>query len=98
MRTFAGPAALLAILAASAVAWADEPAGEPFELDEFWGIGIGEHRLDGATEVVGWRLNASWYVGQREEKGAEDGLSLIWQGDNDQVSFSLDGVRYVRRF
>ncbi len=83
---------------AAASASADEPAGQAFDLDDFYGLGVGQHRLDGATEVIGWRLSSSWYVGQREQKGAEDGLSLVWQGDRKQVSFSLDGIRIVRRF
>ena len=67
-------------------------------LARSYGLGVGAHRLDAATELYGWRLGGSWYVGQREQRGAEDGLSLVWQGDRDQVSFSLDGVRFVRRF
>lgn len=89
-------AIILSLLAFQAQA--EEPQTERFELEQFYGLGIGQHRLDGATEVVGWRLTDSWYVGQREQRNAEDGLSLIWQGQHQQVSFSLDGIRLVRRF
>lgn len=69
-----------------------------FELDRFYGLGITEHRLDGATEVMGWRIGESWYLGQRDQQGAEDGLSLVWQGERKQVSLSIDEIRFVRRF
>lgn len=101
MRT----AALLALLGLALVAPAR--AGEPgqeaatpaaFELERFYGLGITQHRLDGATEVTGWRISESWYLGQRDQRGAEDGLSLVWQGQRKQVSVSLDEIRFVRRF
>lgn len=69
-----------------------------FDLNRFYGLGITQHRLDGATDVVGWRISESWYLGQRDQRGAEDGLSLVWQGERKQVSLSLDEIRFVRRF
>ena len=83
---------------ADAATPADATAGPAFELDRFYGLGITQHRLDGATEVVGWRISESWYLGQRDQKGVEDGLSLVWQGERKQVSLSLDEIRFVRRF
>ena len=107
-------AASAALICCTTAVAAEAPAGPlagaaPLEqrqdatLDEVslarsYGFGVGAHRLDAATDLYGWRLGGSWYVGQREQRGAEDGLSLVWQGDRDQVSFSLDGVRFVRRF
>lgn len=99
MHRIASNVLLLSSLAlAAGTAHAEEPDSTAFQLDEFYALGIGQHRLDAGTEVVGWRISPSWYVGQREQKGAEDGLSLVWQGDQQQVSFSLDGIRIVRRF
>lgn len=97
-RILSNAVLLLSLALAAGAARAEEPESAAFQLDEFYALGIGQHRLDAGTEVVGWRISPSWYVGQREQKGAEDGLSLIWQGDQQQVSFSLDGIRIVRRF
>jgi len=83
---------------ADGAAPADAAAPAAFELDRFYGLGITEHRLDGATEVVGWRISESWYLGQRDEQDATDGLSLVWQGARKQVSLSLDEIRFVSRF
>lgn len=83
---------------AHSAAAAPRSSDETFRLDRFYGLGITEHRLDGRTAVVGWRLGQSWYVGQRDQQGAEDGLSLVWQGERKQVSLSLDEIRFVRRF
>tara|TARA_Y100001933_G_scaffold262591_1_gene320658 strand:+ start:3056 stop:3388 length:333 start_codon:yes stop_codon:yes gene_type:complete len=110
MRQTCRLAAAAALLCCGNALAADAPAAgalpdrqqagtlEGVSLARSYGFGAGAHRLDAATELYGWRLGGSWYVGQREQRGAEDGLSLIWQGDRDQVSFSLDGVRFVRRF
>ncbi len=105
MRHLAPLTALLAgLLLAPAASHAGEPAAPepaesaPFELERFYGFGITEHQLDAATEVVGWRISESWYVGQRDQRGAEDGLSLVWQGARQQVSVSVDEIRFVRRF
>lgn len=92
------PALVLALNLAAAPVAAEEPAAGAFDFDELYALGISEHRLDSGTQVVGWRLNSSWYVGQRDQKGGNDGLSLVWQGDREQVSFSLDEIRFVRRF
>ena len=83
---------------AAALEQRQDVATDDVSIARSYGFGVGAHRLDAATELYGWRLGGSWYVGQREQRGAEDGLSLVWQGDRDQVSFSLDGVRFVRRF
>ena len=100
-------AALLAVAGValgSAAARADGSAPEAatssaaFELDRFYGLGITQHHLDGATDVVGWRISESWYLGQRDQQGAEDGLSLVWQGERKQASVSIDEIRFVRRF
>jgi len=95
---------LLGCLALAAPAHADgaaqssAAAPSAFELERFYGLGITEQRLDGATAVVGWRISEAWDVGQRDQKNAEDGLSLVWQGERKQVSVSFDEIRFVRRF
>ena len=87
-------AAGLLLLGVPAVAEPPEPSS--FQLGETWAMGIVEHQLDDETEITGWRLNRSWYVGQQD--GADDGFSLVWQGRRDQVSISSDGLRFPRRF
>jgi len=89
------------LLGALALAWpaaqvlADPPAQDRFELQETFLLGIAEHELDADTEITGWRLNHSWYVGRRK---GEDEVSLVWQGRHEQVSISTDGIRFTRRF
>ena len=90
-------AALLAV-SLCGIASADEPAPDDFELNDSYALGIVAHDLDPDTEVIGWRLSRSWYLGQRDQKGADDGFSLVWQGERQQVSVSLEEIRFVRRF
>lgn len=89
------PALALAAGAASAPALADPERDTAFQLDEYYGLGIAEHDLDDETEVIGWRLNRSWYFG-REDR--QDSVSLVWQGNQDRVSISVDEIRFTRRF
>jgi len=88
---------LVLLLAGSAIAQPGAERSEgPFELRDRLALGIAEHRLDGQTEVTGWRLNRSWYLGYRDGDG--DGLSLVWQGRRQQLSISTEEVRFTRRF
>lgn len=89
--------ALLALAAGAGVA-AEEPAAADLDLGNVYAMGIAEYDLDPDTQVIGWRISNSWYLGQRDQKGAEDGLSLVWQGKRQQVSLSLEEIRFVRRF
>lgn len=91
------------IVLALPAAWvsADEPAGSSAFAAAFadaYAMGISAHDLDSATQVIGWQLSDSWYMGARDEKGAEDGLSLVWRGERKQLSVSLEEIRFVRRF
>lgn len=90
-------------LTASAPALAEPPRSPAetlsaaVELREQLTLGIIEHQLDAGTELTGWRLNHSWYLGHRDGDG-EDGLSLVWQGQRRQVSISTEEIRFTRRF
>jgi hypothetical protein len=64
--------------------------------DEVYLWGVAEHSADDFTRMTGWRISKSLHVGYQQ--GLESGLSLLWQGDRDQMSFSSDGIRFTRRF
>lgn len=83
----------LGVLAGSAQADGEPPAR--FDLDDSYAAGIREYDLDADTELLGWRLNARWFVGREEHR---DTLSLVWQGDRDRLSISVDEIRFSRRF
>lgn len=89
------PALAVAFGTAAVPALAEQDTSQSFELEEFYGLGIGEFDLDDDTEVLGWRLNRSWYFG-REDR--QDTVSLVWQGKQDRVSISVDEIRFTRRF
>ncbi len=94
-------AALFVLALPGASVGADEPTGNSAfaaAFAEAYAMGISAHDLDSATQVIGWRLSDSWYLGARDEKDAEDGLSLVWRGERKQVSVSLEEIRFVRRF
>ncbi len=95
----AGLSGALALLWLTSPAFAEPPRAE-FRLKESLALGMAEHRLDHRTELVGWRLNASWYLGHKDGKDGEkdEALSLIWQGERRQMSISTDGIRFTRRF
>lgn len=81
---------------------ADRAQAEPqddagLKLKELLALGIGEYRLDAGTDLTGWQLNGSWYFGHRDGDQA-DGLSLVWQGERQQVSISAEGIHFIRRF
>jgi hypothetical protein len=67
-----------------------EASGEVFA----WGVA--EQSADDFTRMTGWRLTDSWHFGYQQ--GLDSGLSLLWQGERDQVSVSSDGIRFTRRF
>ncbi|MDZ7668628.1 MAG: hypothetical protein U5Q16_04130 [Gammaproteobacteria bacterium] len=102
MRTLLSSVIALIVLALPAASVsADDPAGGSTFAAAFadaYAMGISAHDLDSATQVIGWRLSDSWYIGARDEKGADDGLSLVWRGERKQMSLSLEEIRFVRRF
>jgi len=94
-------AALIVLALPAASVRADDPSGNSAFAAAFadaYAMGISAHDLDSATQVIGWQLSDSWYLGARDEKGADDGLSLVWRGEREQVSLSLEEIRFVRRF
>lgn len=104
----AGTAALiiagsLMCTALPALAEPPEQARQPerqhdFQLDETFALGVVERRLDARSELIGWHLNGSWYLG-REHGDVDEAVALIWQGDHhEQFSISTEGVRFTRRF
>lgn len=68
----------------------------PHALDLDYSVGVDRHQLDGYTRVTGWRFGESWYFGK--QKGGIGGLALVWQGERDQMTFSTEGLRLIRRF
>ncbi len=96
-----------AFLTALSLAWAAAPAvadqQEPqrpraFRLDETFVMGVVERKLDARSELIGWHLNGSWYLG-REHGDIDEAVALIWQGDHhEQFSISTDGLRFTQRF
>jgi hypothetical protein len=74
-----------------------EPAVSiPITLEFSKPLGIEHYRLDHKTKMTGWKLSPRWYLGR--QKGADSGLTLVWQRTKDQVSVSKDGLRFTRRF
>ena len=69
---------------------------QEIEIKKAYALGIGRYDLDTHTEVIGWRFNESWFFGRQD--GLDSGLTLVWQLQGKQVSFSKDGVRLTRRF
>lgn len=59
-------------------------------------LGINRFDLDEHTEILGWQLADSWYLGRQD--GLDSGLTLVWQQDANQFSLSKDGLRLTRRF
>ncbi len=85
------------LLGGAAYAVAEPEETPQFELQDTYVLGIVEHDLEQGTEVTGWRLNRSWFVGhQSEEQGDDAALALVWQGDRNRVSFSTEGIRVSR--
>lgn len=64
--------------------------------DEVYVWGVAEHSADDFTRMTGWRVSKSLHVGYQQ--GLDSGLSLLWQGERDQMSLSSDGIRFTRRF
>lgn len=101
VNRLAGAALFAASVLCGSVAAADEPhhTGRASGFDDFietYRWGISEYETDDFTKVTGWRLGDSWHFGYKEGKGS--GFSLVWQADQDQMSFSTDGIRYTHRF
>lgn len=101
IRSLAGTALFAGSLLWCGLAAADEPHGSGdttgwHDFIETYRWGISEYETDDFTKVTGWQLGSSWHFGYKEGKGS--GLSLVWQGDEDQMSFSADGIRYTHRF
>lgn len=85
------------VLSASGVAHAEEPIqSDALAFDAGYPLSVKKYQLDHATRMTGWQLADSWYFGK--QKGADSGLTLVWQGDQEQFSVSKDGLRYTRRF
>ena len=59
-------------------------------------LGVKRFQVDHATRVTGWKVTETLYIGKQGGDG--DGLALVWQGENNQVSVSPDGLRLTRRF
>ena len=79
------------------IAVADEPVHTtPISFDEGYPLGVAKFELDHATQMTGWQVADSWYFGR--QKGEDSGLTLVWQGGQDQFSFSKEGLRFTRRF
>ena len=66
------------------------------EVGKDYALGLTKYRLDHETEMLGWQVSNSWYFGR--QRGEDSGLTLVWQQDNHQVSFSKDGLRLTKRF
>ncbi len=66
------------------------------KLEPTYPSGIARYRLDHKTRVTGWRVAKGWFFGR--QRGADSGLTLVWQSKQDQLSFSKDGIRFTRRF
>jgi hypothetical protein len=66
------------------------------QVKKAYALGIGRFDLDTQTEIIGWRLNDTWYFGRQD--GLDSGLTLVWHQNDKQVSLSKDGVRLTRRF
>ncbi len=63
---------------------------------EIFAWGVAEQSADDFTRMTGWRLTDSLHLGYQQ--GLDSGLSLLWQGERDQMSFSTEGIRFTRRF
>jgi hypothetical protein len=59
-------------------------------------LGVEHFQLDHETRMTGWKLGERWYLGR--QRGEDSGLTLVWQKQRDQLSFSKDGLRFTRRF
>lgn len=66
------------------------------EIDEDYALGVGRFDLDEHTEIIGWQVSDSWFLGRQD--GLDSGLTLVWQKEANQVSLSKDGLRLTRRF
>ena len=79
--------------------WMPAEALEPVsgvKLESTYSFGIAKYKLDQKTKVTGWRVAKGWYFGR--QRGADSGLSLVWQRKQDQLSFSKNGIRLTHRF
>ena len=86
---------LVVVILAFNPAEALEPLpGNKFEST--YPYGIARYGLDHKTKVTGWRVAKNWFFGR--QRGPDSGLTLVWQGKQDQLSFSKDGIRFTRRF
>ncbi len=91
-----------ALLSISASAHADEmlpdftPRSESADFVKSYALGINEYRTDDFTKMTGWRVSKSWHFGYQQ--GEDDGISLVWQHAQDQMSISANGIRFTRRF
>ncbi len=72
-----------------------EPA-TGMKLESNQPYGISQYKLDHKTKITGWRVAKSWYFGR--QRGADSGLTLVWQRKQDQLSFSKDGIRLTHVF
>ena len=66
------------------------------DVAKSYALGVGRFDLDHRTEIIGWQLANSWYLGRQD--GLDSGLTLVWQQSTNQVSVSKEGVRLTRRF
>ncbi len=101
---------LLSATAVAPAGWADDLAllnpgadalGHPgamsaLPVGKSYVLGINRFDLDDHTEILGWQLSHSWYLGRQD--GLDSGLTLVWQQKENQFSLSKDGLRLTRRF
>ena len=65
-------------------------------MDEEYRLGVEKYQLDHETRITGWQVSNRWFFGH--QRGEDSGLTLVWQHQGEQISFSKDGVRFTRRF
>ena len=66
------------------------------EIAKSYALGLNRYDLDAETELLGWQISDSWYFGRQD--GLDSGLTFVYQQQENQVSFSKDGLRLTRRF
>ena len=65
-------------------------------LNKRYALGIRRFDLDAHTEIIGWQLRESWFLGRQD--GLDSGLTLVWQRHANQISLSKNGIRVTHRF
>lgn len=104
LRRWCGSSLAGLLLALTVSAHAEDPSGVEYEktslvglaFDTAYALGLERFDLDPHTEILGWQVSDRWYFGRQD--GEDSGLTLVWQAEASQVSFSKDGLRLTRRF